>query len=32
MELTVRSLEALALDEFRIGHIAKPELRRLGAR
>jgi hypothetical protein len=28
-DLSRRALEALALDEFRSGHITKPELRRL---
>jgi hypothetical protein len=28
-ELERRALEALALEEFRLGHLTKPELRRL---
>jgi hypothetical protein len=28
-DLSLRALEALALEEFKSGHITKPELRRL---
>jgi hypothetical protein len=29
MDLTIRVLEMIALEEFKSGHITKPELRRL---